>query len=32
MPGTLLRNLSAHAHLAVLGWVTLTICAVRTGS
>jgi len=28
MSGTLLRNLSAHAHLAVLGWVTLTICAV----
>jgi hypothetical protein len=28
MPGTLLRNLSAHAHLAVLGWVTLTVCAV----
>ena len=28
IPGTLMRNLSAHAHLAVLGWVTLTICAV----
>ncbi len=27
IPGTLMRNLSAHAHLAVLGWVTLTICA-----
>jgi hypothetical protein len=28
IPGTLIRNLSAHAHLAALGWVTLTICAV----
>ena len=28
MSGTLLRNLSAHAHLAVLGWITLAICAV----
>jgi hypothetical protein len=28
IPGTLLRNLSAHAHLAVLGWITLAICAV----
>ena len=28
LPGTLLRNLSAHAHLAVLGWITLAICAV----
>lgn len=28
MPGTLLRNLSAHAHLAALGWVTMAICAV----
>ncbi len=28
MPGTLLRNLSAHAHLAVLGWITVAICAV----
>ncbi|HKD69601.1 MAG TPA: hypothetical protein VKB84_22370 [Candidatus Binataceae bacterium] len=27
MAGTLLRNLSAHAHLAALGWVTLAICA-----
>jgi hypothetical protein len=28
IPGDVLRNLSAHAHLAMLGWVTLTICAV----
>jgi hypothetical protein len=28
IPGTLMHNLSAHAHLAVLGWVTLIICAV----
>ena len=28
IPGSLIRNLSAHAHLAALGWVTLTICAV----
>jgi len=28
IPGTVLRNLSAHAHLAILGWVTLTMCAV----
>jgi hypothetical protein len=28
MPGTLLRNLSAHAHLAALGWVSLAICAL----
>jgi hypothetical protein len=26
--GNPLRNLAAHAHLAALGWVTLTICAV----
>lgn len=28
LPGSLMRNLSAHAHLAMLGWVTLIICAV----
>lgn len=28
VPGTLLHNLSAHAHLAALGWVTLVVCAV----
>jgi len=26
--GSVLSNIAAHAHLAVLGWVTLTICAV----
>jgi cbb3-type cytochrome oxidase subunit 1 len=26
--GSLLTNLAGHAHLAALGWVTLTICAV----
>ena len=26
--GTVLSNIAAHAHLAVLGWVTLMICAV----
>ncbi len=26
--GNVLRNLGAHAHLAALGWVSLTICAV----
>jgi hypothetical protein len=26
--GTVLRNLSAHVHLAVLGWVTVALCAV----
>ena len=26
--GTLLGNLSAHAHLAVLGWITTAICAL----
>jgi hypothetical protein len=28
LSGTLLRELSAHAHLAVLGWVSLAICAL----
>jgi hypothetical protein len=28
MPGTVLRDLSAHAHLAALGWVALAICAL----
>lgn len=28
MPGSVLTNLAAHAHLAALGWVTVTICAV----
>src|SRR5262249_54866553 len=28
MSGGVMRNLSAHAHLAVVGWVTLAICAV----
>ncbi len=31
LAGTVLRNLSAHAHLAVLGWVTLALCAVSYG-
>lgn len=28
MGGSVLSNIAAHAHLAVLGWVSLTICAV----
>jgi hypothetical protein len=28
IPGTLMHNLSAHAHLAVMGWVTIALCAV----
>jgi hypothetical protein len=31
LAGTVLRNLSAHAHLAVLGWVTLALCAASYG-
>jgi hypothetical protein len=26
--GSVLRNLAAHAHLGLLGWITLTMCAV----
>jgi hypothetical protein len=28
LPGTVLRNLSAHAHLAVVGWVSVALCAI----
>jgi hypothetical protein len=28
MPGSVISNLAGHAHLAALGWVTLTICAI----
>lgn len=28
LPGNVLSNLASHAHLAALGWVSLTICAV----
>ena len=28
LPGSVLSNLASHAHLAALGWVSLTICAV----
>lgn len=28
MAGSVISNLASHAHLAALGWVTLTICAV----
>ncbi|GEM_PF-362347 len=28
LAGTVMSNLSAHAHLAVLGWVTVAICAL----
>ncbi|MBZ0159691.1 MAG: cbb3-type cytochrome c oxidase subunit I [bacterium] len=28
LPGNIISNLASHAHLAALGWVSLTICAV----
>jgi hypothetical protein len=28
LPGSTITNLSAHAHLAALGWVALTVCAL----
>ncbi len=28
IPGTLLRNLSAHAHLAAIGWIAMAVCGV----
>jgi hypothetical protein len=28
LPGSVLANLAGHAHLGLLGWVTMTICAI----
>jgi hypothetical protein len=28
LPGSVLTNIAGHAHLGLLGWITLTICAV----